>query len=410
MVALMLATLLGLAGLVIDLGGLFVAKSELQSAVDSCALAAAQELDGAPDAITRATNAGLTAGQLNKAQYQSSSVNLSSADITFSASLNGTFSTTMPYDSALYAQCSHTITSIAAYFIQFVGGPLSNSVSALAKAKRVPAQNVCLMPLGILSKTGGTALNLYKFTKGEWITVFGKSTSFSPGEMGWFNIDNTNNSAAETSNEIELGYCNNSDSLIGHSVGTPGVKTTVEDVWNAKFGIYKNASNAATSGYEPDFTGYAYTSTNWKNAAPQSAYDGVKAAGSDATAANFKTKRSNFANYADTGTTVAAGDAITGLTMPGGFSILATAGVTGQHHQYGKNKRLVAVAVLNPSGPPYTIANYACMLMLQPVKFCGSCADVQLEFLGLVNAPQSPCTGIGLPGGSTGPMVPVLVQ
>ena len=40
MVGLMLAVLLGMAGLVIDLSGLFVAKTELQSAVDSCALSA----------------------------------------------------------------------------------------------------------------------------------------------------------------------------------------------------------------------------------------------------------------------------------------------------------------------------------------------------------------------------------
>lgn len=58
MVGLTLAVLLGMAGLVIDLSGLFVAKTELQSAVDSCALSAAQELDGASDALTRATNAG----------------------------------------------------------------------------------------------------------------------------------------------------------------------------------------------------------------------------------------------------------------------------------------------------------------------------------------------------------------
>ncbi len=69
-VGLTLAVLLGMAGLVIDLGAMFVAKTELQSAVDSCALAAAQELDGAADALTRGTSAGLTAGNANKVQYQ----------------------------------------------------------------------------------------------------------------------------------------------------------------------------------------------------------------------------------------------------------------------------------------------------------------------------------------------------
>lgn len=69
-VGLTLAVLLGLAGLVIDLGGLFVAKTEMQSAVDSCALAAAQELDGNADALIRAANAGRTSGNVNKVHYQ----------------------------------------------------------------------------------------------------------------------------------------------------------------------------------------------------------------------------------------------------------------------------------------------------------------------------------------------------
>ncbi len=51
-VGLTLPVLIGFSGLVIDLGGLFVAKTELQSALDSCALAAGQELDGvSPDGI-----------------------------------------------------------------------------------------------------------------------------------------------------------------------------------------------------------------------------------------------------------------------------------------------------------------------------------------------------------------------
>lgn len=42
--ALSLAVLIGFLGLVIDLGRLFVMKTELQSANDACALAAAAEL------------------------------------------------------------------------------------------------------------------------------------------------------------------------------------------------------------------------------------------------------------------------------------------------------------------------------------------------------------------------------
>ena len=47
-VAFALLFLLGFMGVALDFGHLFVVKTELQTASDSCALAAAQELDGAP--------------------------------------------------------------------------------------------------------------------------------------------------------------------------------------------------------------------------------------------------------------------------------------------------------------------------------------------------------------------------
>ena len=70
-VALALLFLLGFMGIALDFGRLFIAKNELQTAMDSCALAAAQELDGQSTALTRATRAGQTAGNLNAVDLQS---------------------------------------------------------------------------------------------------------------------------------------------------------------------------------------------------------------------------------------------------------------------------------------------------------------------------------------------------
>ncbi|MGR3273186.1 hypothetical protein DU478_04240 [Thalassococcus profundi] len=55
-----LAAMLGLAALVVDAGRLSTSQSELQSYADSVSLAAAAELDGAPDAIDRARVAAQT--------------------------------------------------------------------------------------------------------------------------------------------------------------------------------------------------------------------------------------------------------------------------------------------------------------------------------------------------------------
>src|SRR5687768_18468509 len=74
--AVSLAVLIGFLGIVVDLGRLFVTKTELQSATDACALAAAAELKpvvNPPDlqAVTRAVSAGITAGTRNRVDLQS---------------------------------------------------------------------------------------------------------------------------------------------------------------------------------------------------------------------------------------------------------------------------------------------------------------------------------------------------
>jgi len=398
LVGLALVVLLGFAGLVIDLGGLFVAKTELQSALDSCALAAANELDGAADALTRGTNAGLTAGNANKVKYQESSAGIVSADITYSDTLAGSYSASFaPVANAHYARCEHTSPPIAAYFIGLVGASSSNSVGALAIATRANSQTNCPIPIGLLSRGGG-APN-YGYQVGEWVTMLYDPTGSTPSEMGWYNLNGTT-SASETKSEVLNGYCG---SKIGDTLGTPGAKVSVNDEWNGRFGIYKNNGDVST--WRPDFSGYVYTSTNWTNVVPQNAYSGTPAAGSDVTAANFKTKRLAYANYADTGTSVNVGDAITGLNMkPGGFKSLATSGTGGELQQFGLNRRIVLAPILSSS----TIIDYACMLMLQPVT--NSTVSVQLEFLGNAGAINSPCTSAGLAGGTVGPLVPTLVR
>ncbi|AOZ05406.1 pilus assembly protein TadG-related protein [Cupriavidus malaysiensis] len=398
MVGLMLAVLIGMAGLVIDLGSLFVAKSELQSAVDSCALAAAQELDGTSSATARAQSAGLTAGNANNVQFQSVSASLTSADITFSDSLTGSFSSGFSPTAAAYAKCSHTTSGIVALLIKMVGGPSSNSVAAVGVATRSHAQSACPVPIGLIPKTGGTSPD-YGFQVGEWVSVlYSNSQAPTPGEMGWYNLNGTT-SASETKNEMDVGYCG---SKVGDTLGTPGAKVSVDDQWNSRFGIYKNNGNIASM--RPDFSGYAYTSQNWTNSVPQNAYNGTPASGSDPTAANFLTKRAAYANYANTGTSVQTGDNITGLSMKGGYQSLATSGMTGQQATYGMSRRLVLVPVVSAS----KIVDFACMLMLQPVS--GPTVTVQFEYRGNASASNSPCTASGLAGGSAGPLVPVLVQ
>jgi len=377
-------------------------------------LAAAQELDGTDDSTLRGTNAGLTAGNLNKVQYQESPAGIQAIHVEFSDSLNGLYQPAyLGYKDAKYARCSHQVSDIQAYLIQLVHGPSTNSVSALAKATTTPSQGTCVLPLGLLPKTGGTASNNYGYQIGDWVELlYGQSPA--PGEMGLFNLDNSTN-APETIKEITYGYC---DSKIGDPVGTPGTKASIADAWNARFGIYRNNPDWPPAfGMGPDQTGYAYTKNNWPDEA--NAYDGTPSTDPTGTAANFKTKRLAFASYGNTSTDVGAGDAITGLTLKGAFKTLAIPGINQDGHwRYGEDRRMIAIPVLtfktdSNNQKKFEIINYACMLMLEPFT-CNSnsptCDPIHLEYRGLANVSASPCTASGVPGGTAGPLVPALVE
>ena len=405
--ALLLLFLLGFMGIALDFGHMFVIKTELQTAMDSCALAAARELDGQPTAITRATSAGMTAGNLNRVNMQSPTWSaqgqITAADITFKDSA---YATTTLASAATYAECQHTqpnvgmllLHAIGAFSGDAAGNPASRSVGASAVARRGHAQTTCPIPVALKPNAGGTAPD-YGFTVGQWVTLINEQGAAQGGEIGWANLDGSNN-AAETEAELN-GSCGTS---VGDTLGTPGVQTSVADVWNARFGIYKNNSGPAEN--NPDLTGYAYTALNWP--AKFNAYDGSPGTGAPASAQNFVTKRGTYASCADTGTKVKGAnscESITGLSL-NGFQKLATPGnVAGGHMQYGRDRRIVTVPVVDSASH---VIDFACMLMLQPLSV--PMTNVQLEYRGNAGAPGSPCTSSGLPGGTTGPLVPVLVR
>ena len=203
------------------------------------------------------------------------------------------------------------------------------------------------------------------------------------------------------------GHCG---TKVGDTLGTPGTQTTIAEPWNYRFGIYKKLPTfSAEPAYTlPDFTGYAYTSTNWPSA--NNAYNGPTGANPTGTAANFVTKRASFASCDDQGTTLSGRggtscESITSLSFNSFKDVAPPGNVLGGHQQYGSNRRIVTVPVINAAS---SVIGYACMLMLQPLNI--PMTDVQLEFIGNAGALSSPCASGGVPGGTAGPLVPVLVR
>jgi Flp pilus assembly protein TadG len=383
--ALLLFLLLGFAGIALDFGHLLVVRTELQTAMDSCALAAAQEMDGQPDALTRARSAGKSAANANAVDMQSATWSgktmVTDADFEF---LNATYGTTAVSADVRYVRCTHTQAATNTPLISILGAFTGVSayagtmnVAAQAMATLTPAQSACPLPLVLMPKT--LVKPDYGYEKGKWYDLLDPSQPLGPGQIGWANLDGSN-SASETAAELK-GHCG---THVGDSLGTPGFQSSMIDLWNSRFGIYKNNSGPGID--PPDFTGVAYTSTSW-------------AQGNNALS-DFLQKRQAFTPCADS---VAHCETASGLSLNQFQTVIPSADL----QRYGTNRRLATVPIADAG----KVVDFACMLLLQPIPSpFNNKSTVKLEYVGSASALGSPCTGSGLPGGNAGPLVPVLVR
>ena len=413
LVALSLAVLIGFLGLVIDVGRLFVTKTELQSAMDACALAASAELRPGltptdPLAVSRAVSAGLTAGNRNNVGFQAGAAGITAADMYFSDRLSNN-TTTFPFGyvssaaanpaTAKYVMCARSVGGIASWFMQvlqsFLGGTSNPStVGAWATATTAPAQTNCGVPIGVCKL--GPAPS-YGLTAGQWISGRFDAGGGATGSFNWIDFSPPSGGASELGALLSgQGQCNlNVTTPVGQTgvLGNAAAKS-----WNSRFGLYQGGGgNPSLTTAPPDYTGYSYTPSNWPS--QSNAY------------ADFQAKRSAFASYGDTTDTVSAGNTITGLSVSNGYNV-ATHGSSGQLGTNGADRRVVTAPIVDcaqwATSQTVPILDWACVLMLHPI---GSPSDVvHMEYLGKASDLGGPCTTFGLAGGTVGPMVPVLVH
>jgi len=393
MVGLSLAVLIGFAGLALDGGRLYVAKTELQNAADACALAAAYELTGAPAiaaaSFTDAHNAGMLVATSNRVGFQGGSIEAQDVTIEFGDSLAaGAWLTAAsnPPGTSKYVRCTVQETGIAPWFMQVVGfGP--QEVSSMATATLANAQTNCGIPMGMCTK--GPAPT-YGLTKGEWIVGRFESGGGITGSFNWIDFSPPAGGQSELGDLLKgNGVCNLNVTV---PVGQPGnMGNAAAQAWNTRFGLYQGSTGPTSA--PPDRTGYSYSPTNWP---------------SQANALNdFIARRGSHDPY---GATVQAGNAITGLSVSNGYKPATVA----EHSQYGADRRLVVAPLVDCSGwatsQTVPIAAWACVLMLHPID--GPGADVRMEYEGVASDPTSPCATSGVVGGagSIGPLVPGLVQ
>lgn len=390
--ALSLLFLLGFMGLAVDFGRLFVTKSELQTALDSCALAAAQELDGKSDALNRARQAGLTAANLHQVHFQNQGAGLVAADIEFSDRLTTGYAAN-PTGAVRYVRCKRTVSGLAPLLLQAFdafgadGFSQPQRVGGLAVATLAPTQTNCLIPVGVCQRPGG-------YQAGEWIqgVTNDQEDMEAAGQFRWLNLGETGGTRGIKDLLAGNGQC-----------GLPGLDTRVSksgksngavEGWNSRFGLYVGEYNAAA--HSPDTTGYAWYVDG------DTVSDSMKGRYSASNGYAFH-QNLNSAYQGNNKTHTER------LNARGGNNPSTKA----VHEAGTRNRRVITVAEINCDGAPIQIQGFACMFMLHPMEKAanGRKTKMWLEYIGDATAASgNPCVTYGLPGGGNGPRSPALVQ
>jgi Flp pilus assembly protein TadG len=135
------SVLFGMLGLAVDLGRMFIVKSELQTFTDASALAACRDLDGTGTGVTQAHNVA-TAGPLGSTKpngYDFDTKVISNVTDTYATSFTGTY---VDYNTAKGSTPNNyqfmkvnATASIPLYFLAVIPGlPTQQSLSAVAVA------------------------------------------------------------------------------------------------------------------------------------------------------------------------------------------------------------------------------------------------------------------------------------
>lgn len=410
-----LAVLIGFAGLALDLGRLYINKTELQNAVDACALAAAVELNcdskvkGSCTAakISKAENAGLFASSRNFSDFQKTSVTAenNSLEVTFSTEFASGYASSGDADlESKYAKCTAKSRGLIPWFMGVLGINKENVVGASAVATLGPGQSFCAMvPMGVCAKAGSSKPN-FGYEPGNWIMsdftqAPGKDDFSLDGEMRWVDFSPSAGGVPEISEQLagDKPVC---DMRINDDVREDGTKRGTKEAYNTRFGLYPNQNNNPKykpSTSPPDMSGYAYP-----NMAPGAPVINAPGVGKPVAYPDYLSRQKNDSLFIED-----EYDACFGAEKEKGACPVKV-DPKYQSNANGTSRRVVSVPIVDcDAGKPVPIKGMACVLMLNPMSN-GANGKVYFEYLGSAGS-QPECASSGLPGGG-GPMVPVLVQ
>ncbi len=256
--ALAIFALVAMATVGFDYGRLMTLNSELQSAADQAALAAATQLDGKPDAMTRAQNAAnnyfasATSAYVNEtriAQDNSGANAITGLTFTFyqdyaSDAPTGSALTFSATDQALAKIVQVTVNNrrITKPLTPVTNILLTANAQASAMA-RVDGGTCNVPPLMICAPTNAPDFPIGYEGFGVLLEPGGQNGAWAPGTFGYLDLTNDAGSNGAAYLKQLLGsatlqnQCRSSSSTVNASEGN---KTSATDAINTAFDIYAN--------------------------------------------------------------------------------------------------------------------------------------------------------------------------
>lgn len=159
--------MLGMLGLAVDLGRMYVVKNEMQAYADAASLAAAVELDGTTAGVSRA----LSAVSSSTNRWNLGTATFSGTQTEFATDPSG------PWQASPSPTADYRFVRVRAggniplYFLPAVASPSNTNLSALAIAGQVPKQNFLegVFPFSPFSHSSSPPD--FGFVSGQWYTV-----------------------------------------------------------------------------------------------------------------------------------------------------------------------------------------------------------------------------------------------
>jgi Flp pilus assembly protein TadG len=248
--ALALTGLIMIGGVAFDYSRMATMDSELQSAADQAALAAASQLDRTPNAINRAV--AQASNLVRNQTYMSNDIDTDQSLITIAAvtffstradAEAGTNGFTANSQSASANFVRVTVDSRKAFyaFTPIVGALTSPSINALATAGM--GASVCKVPPLMMCNPGATASSVdidNMIGKGILLKAKGPNSAWAPGDFGFLDVGAGANDLGKL-----LGFSNPPGDCVSVDTVTtePGQMTGVMNEFNTRFDIYDGGDN-----------------------------------------------------------------------------------------------------------------------------------------------------------------------